>query len=131
MLLNTVLVSSFGGANNSEKLRAAMTFASQQTYKPALLVEPGMSFDTGVTPFELYDGFKMIGTGGETEFSHGIRIHVYCTGGTGVFALKSGFNAMTTGILFKDIGFEGSVNTIFSRIHQRSVIGERYWPILK
>lgn len=105
-----VVIDSFAGSNDSEKLRAAMSYAQAQTLKPALLVKPGAVYDAGSSPFQLYDGFKLIGpAGGETEFSYNTPIKV--RGSNGVFACKQ--SEATRGMLFKDIGFEGTVSTTF------------------
>lgn len=106
----TVSIDSFPGATGADQLRAAMAYASAQTRKPALMVKPGASYHAGDTPFQLYDGFKMIGpSGGETELGYGTKVWV--SGTNGVFATKA--SGPTTGILFKGISFDGTVESGF------------------
>ncbi|TFV90393.1 hypothetical protein [Blastococcus sp. CT_GayMR16] len=107
---NTVLLSSFAGATPADKLRAAMTYGAAQTFKPAILYVPTTDvYDAGATPFQLYDGFKLLGTGTESEFGYGSKMQV--RGTNGVFALKPGAGARTQGVVLRDIDFEANVNT--------------------
>lgn len=105
-----VEIDSFEGATDGAKLRNAMAYAAAQSQKPGLVVRPGATYDAGANPFQLYPGFKILGmAGGETEFSYNTRVNV--RGTNGVFACVG--TGATKGMLFKDIGFEGSINTVF------------------
>lgn len=55
----------FPGNNDAERLRAAMTYASQQPFIPWLQL-PARTFDVGTASFDLFSGFKLMGPGNPT-----------------------------------------------------------------
>lgn len=110
-LPGVVLMSDYAGADDTEKMRNALTAvaATSQGRRPAIMVPPGTTWATGTSPFQLFDGCQIVGgLAPETEFSYGSR--VTCSG-SAVFRLKQGSNARTQGVVIRNLGFEGTAST--------------------
>src|SRR5690606_28161827 len=58
-----VLMSDYPGADDTARMRAALSAVAAMSpgRRPAILVPPGTMWNTGTSPFQLFDGCQIIG----------------------------------------------------------------------
>ncbi|QXJ26208.1 hypothetical protein AGRA3207_007834 [Actinomadura graeca] len=119
-MVNSVALEKFDGANDDERLTAALSYAAAQTYKPVILLAQHRQYSFGKRR-TMFNGFALAGpqvSGSEFRYNGKVKVNVP---GSGWLDMTGG---QLKGISIKNLSFEGNAETSFfvDKTHTQTVL---------